>query len=131
MQPVSATGCSAFTSSSCCRNGCGNSHRSPRARASSMQRAGNTWPSLKQSVPCMAEPHFALALPMHLIQALRLAQALMESDAIIHVSHRHAPKFDYLREFFDFEFAVGEEGLPVLAGASVSHEEPLTRIGGI
>lgn len=77
------------------------------------------------------DKHFALAVPMHLIQGIRLAHALMESNATIHVSRRNAGKFDHLRSFFDIKFERGEENLPILAGASVSHEEPLTRIGGI
>ena len=79
----------------------------------------------------MHDQHFALALPMHLIQALRLAHALMESEATVHVSRRHAAKFGCLRKFFNLDFEIGEQDLPVLAGASVSHEEPLTRIGEI
>ncbi len=78
----------------------------------------------------MHDQHFALALPMHLIQPLRLARALMESEATVHVSRRQAAKFDYLRKFFDLDFEIGEQGLQVLAGASVSHEEPLTRYRG-
>lgn len=79
----------------------------------------------------MHDQHFALALPMHLIQALRLAHALMESEAKVHVSRRQAAKFDHLRKFFDLDFEIGGPGLPVLAGASISHEEPLTRLGSI
>lgn len=79
---------------------------------------------------CM-DKHLALVLPMHLIQAIRLAHVLMESDAIIHLSNRDAEKFEYLRQFFPLRFAVGEEGLPLAAGIWMSHAEPRTRIGTI
>jgi hypothetical protein len=73
----------------------------------------------------------ALALPMHLIQGLRLAHAIMESEFVVSIDSADVPKFIYLQQFFDLQFKIDVENAPVLFGVTLSHREPLTTVGTV
>jgi hypothetical protein len=80
-----------------------------------------------------AQARLALELPWQFIQALRLAQALMESDYSVHVPDAEAWKLEYLRRFFSFSYRTGTDGVRKLEDIEVLHrsKEPRTRVGGI
>ncbi len=79
----------------------------------------------------IATTGFSVDLPYHLIQSVRLAQALMESSYRVHIPAQHADKFSRLREVFGVDFTVGSGSVPKLNGVHVSHREPRTSIGSI
>lgn len=70
-------------------------------------------------------------LPLHLIQAIRLTQALAESSFAIHVPRPHAATFRYLESIFGIPFLPFSTKVPVLDGLRISHEAPLSVIGSL
>ena len=74
---------------------------------------------------------FSLQLPMELIQALRLAHALMESNYRIHIPAKHENKISHLRDIFHLDYAIDNARIPVLPGLKLSHSEPCTEVGSI
>jgi hypothetical protein len=71
-----------------------------------------------------------LDLPFALIQQIRLAHALAESDYAITVAAAERPKFSALRERFDLRLDDAKPGDVALGGfVSISHEAPSTSIG--
>lgn len=85
----------------------------------------------RRLAPVSKNRDIRLALPFHLIQALRLSHAIMESDFVVHIASREKDKFCYLERFFNLRYVVDTADVPVLAGVTLSHAEPETRIGEI
>jgi hypothetical protein len=80
--------------------------------------------------PTERRAEFAVDLPLRLVQALRLAHALAESDYQLCIAEEDAIKFARLKEVFGLNYTVGKTA-PVLPGLRLSHPEPITAIGSI
>ena len=74
---------------------------------------------------------FAPHLPFHLLQAVRLTHALMESDADVRVPPEHADKFSALRREFDASYEAAGVGTPVLCRFRIDHQTPRTSVGNL
>jgi hypothetical protein len=74
---------------------------------------------------------FGIELPLELIQALRLAHCLMESDYRVHIPAKHENKLLHLRDIFHLDYAIDNGNVPILPGLKLSHSEPFTEIGSI
>lgn len=70
-------------------------------------------------------------VPFHLIQGIRLAHALMESDHDIHVPREHDNKFAKLKEQFNVEYTSGTDGSVPVSQLRINHKEPVTEVGSI
>lgn len=72
-----------------------------------------------------------LNLPFHLIQAIRLVHALMETSYDIYLPFEHEEKFLALKKYFDMKYKLTSEPLADFPGLTVIHSEPQTCIGSI
>ena len=66
-----------------------------------------------------------------LIQGIRLAHALMETNIKICIPQVHAPKFIILRNKFNISYHVGTEEALKVNGFSTHHSTPTTSVGSI
>ena len=74
---------------------------------------------------------FQPVAPLHLIQAIRLSHALMESRFRVSVPRRHSDKFSLLRKKFAAQYSLDLPGAAKLEHLTVSHQEPITAVGSI
>lgn len=72
-------------------------------------------------------------LPIHLIQSLRLIQALMESDFNVVIPAHQEGIFQYLENYFELSYSVDPDGSKLLQELIINHATPTpeTRIGSI
>jgi hypothetical protein len=78
------------------------------------------------------KPRLLLDLPFALIQQIRLAHALAESDFPITVPASELPKFSVLCERFDLRLdEAAPDDVPLGSFVSISHQEPSTALGGL
>ena len=61
-------------------------------------------------------------LNFNLIQAIRLAHALVEAGCRLHVSPEVGAKLEVLHKIFGMQYVVGGEGVPILRGLLIDHE---------
>ncbi|HMA14860.1 MAG: hypothetical protein ACM35H_12780 [Bacteroidota bacterium] len=73
----------------------------------------------------------AMELPFHLLQTLRLAQAIGEAGFRICVPPGDEVKVVTLKKVFGFDYKVGTAGASRIAGLSVDHMTPRTAVGAI
>ena len=73
---------------------------------------------------------FSTNLPLRLVQGLRLAHALTESDYQLCIAEEDADKFARLKDVFGLNYTVGKSAT-VLPGLRLSHSEPVTAVGSI
>lgn len=73
----------------------------------------------------------ALDFSFNLIQEIRLAHALAESDFDLCVNKNQAFKFAYLRKIFGTNFFINRNNAPFLSNVHVSHRDPFSQIGTI
>jgi hypothetical protein len=76
-------------------------------------------------------PDIFVDLSFNLIQVLRLVHALAEAGCRLHVLPKDVAKVAQLERVFGLRFVVGREGAGTLAGLSVDHMKPETRVGSI
>lgn len=65
---------------------------------------------------------------MHLLQSVRLCQALMEASLRLNISEQEAETYEYLRQFYDVNYEVNANNT-VLLDVDISHSEPFVRLG--
>ncbi len=88
------------------------------------------WPGAPISAS-MSMASFTPIIPFDLIQGIRLAQALMESNFQVCIPAEHGEKFAILREKFGARFRDGSERCQSMNDLRVIHSEPLTAVGSI
>lgn len=76
-------------------------------------------------------PPLWLDFPLRNIQSVRLAQALMESGYMIHLSEDPHGQFAHLSQFFDLRYSVGRGDAPRLPGIEINHSMPRTKLGAL
>lgn len=73
----------------------------------------------------------SLAIPLELIQSVRLAHALMEAGYRLRVHYSHANKFEALTRRFQIDIEINNDPAKPLESILMSHKEPRTGIGAI
>ena len=73
----------------------------------------------------------AIDLPFHLLQTLRLAQAIGEAGFRICVPPDDAVKVATLKKVFGFDYKVGTAGVRRIGGLRVDHMTPRTCVGAL
>lgn len=72
-----------------------------------------------------------IELPFHLLQTLRLAQAIGEAGFRIRVPAGDEEKVVALKEVFGFDYKVGTEGVARVGGLRIDHMTPRSCVGAI
>lgn len=79
----------------------------------------------------MGSDAVAIGFPLKLLQALRLAHAICETDLRVHVPSDEAAKFEHLATTFDIGFEVGTDGVSSIETIDIDHQRPSTGLGGV
>lgn len=72
--------------------------------------------------------NYKVNIPSHLIQSIRIYQALMEAGLTLSISREQEAVFVYLRRFYPVHYVIEDPDAKVL-DIELSHQEPYVKIG--
>ncbi len=72
---------------------------------------------------------FGINLPWNYIQTIRLTCALLEADFDVYFPADAKQILEYWGKYFNVEYQIGLQGVPLLKDISISHEKPFCKIG--